>query len=80
MSTVRSYAALKAGEALQPYDYDAGDLKAHEIEVKVEYCGVCHSDLSMLDNEWGNTKFPLIAGHEIIGIVTELGTEAQNKA
>ena len=79
MTTVRSYAALKAGQELEPYDYDAGELKAHEVEVKVEYCGVCHSDLSVIDNEWGNAKYPLVAGHEIIGIVTELGSEAGNK-
>ena len=79
MTTIRSYAALKQGEPLQPYDYDAGELKAHEVEVKVEYCGVCHSDLSMIDNEWGGAKYPLIAGHEVIGIVTELGAEAHNK-
>lgn len=79
MTTIRSYAALKQGEPLQPYDYDAGELKAHEVEVKVEYCGVCHSDLSMIDNEWGGAKYPLIAGHEVIGMVTELGAEAQNK-
>ncbi|RYY80957.1 MAG: NAD(P)-dependent alcohol dehydrogenase [Moraxellaceae bacterium] len=79
MTTIRSYAALKQGEPLQPYDYDAGELKAYEVEVKVEYCGVCHSDLSMIDNEWGGAKYPLIAGHEVIGIVTELGQEAQQK-
>ena len=77
MSIIRSYAALEPGQPLQPYDYDAGELKAHEVEVKVEYCGVCHSDLSMIDNEWGGAKYPLIAGHEVIGIITQLGSEAR---
>lgn len=77
MSIIRSYAALEAGQPLQPYDYDAGELKAHEVEVKVEYCGVCHSDLSMIDNEWGGAKYPLIAGHEVIGTITQLGSEAR---
>lgn len=77
MSIIRSYAALEPGQPLQPYDYDAGELKAHEVEVKVEYCGVCHSDLSMIDNEWGGAKYPLIAGHEVIGTITQLGSEAR---
>lgn len=77
MSTIRSYAALGAGQALEPYQYDAGELKAHEVEVKVEYCGVCHSDLSMIDNEWGSAKYPLIAGHEIIGTISALGSETR---
>ncbi|TEU25608.1 NADPH-dependent aldehyde reductase Ahr [Alkanindiges illinoisensis] len=77
MSIIRTYAALEPGQPLQPYDYDAGELKAHEVEVKVEYCGVCHSDLSMIDNEWGGAKYPLIAGHEVIGTITQLGSEAR---
>lgn len=77
MSIIRSYAALEQGQPLQAFDYDAGELKAHEVEVKVEYCGVCHSDLSMIDNEWGGAKYPLIAGHEVIGTITALGSEAR---
>lgn len=79
MSIIRSYAAMQQGQPLQPYQYDAGELKAHEVEVKVEYCGVCHSDLSMIDNEWGSAEYPLIAGHEVIGTIAALGSEAQHK-
>lgn len=79
MATIRSYAAFAAGQALEPYQYDAGELKAHEVEVSVEYCGICHSDLSMIDNEWGSSKYPLVAGHEIIGRISALGSEASNK-
>jgi uncharacterized zinc-type alcohol dehydrogenase-like protein len=78
-NTIRAYAAAAAGEALAPYSYDAGDIKAHEVEVTVEYCGLCHSDLSMIDNEWGGSRYPLIAGHEVIGIINTLGSEASNK-
>ncbi|WP_409075993.1 NAD(P)-dependent alcohol dehydrogenase (plasmid) [Pantoea sp. C3] len=77
--TVKSYAAMQAGQALERYDYDAGPLDAEDVEVEVEYCGVCHSDLSMIDNEWGASTYPLVAGHEVIGRVVGLGDSAKNK-
>lgn len=76
---IMSYAAMQAGEALVPYEYDAGPLAAEDVQVEVDYCGVCHSDLSMIDNEWGGSTYPLIAGHEVIGRVVALGDAAQNK-
>jgi alcohol/geraniol dehydrogenase (NADP+) len=48
-------------------------LKPDEVEVDVEYCGICHSDLHMLKNEWGFTRYPFVAGHEIIGKVSAIG-------
>lgn len=76
---IKSYAAMKAGEALVPHEYEAGPLKAEEVMVEVDYCGVCHSDLSMIDNEWGISSYPVIAGHEVIGRISELGEAAKNK-
>jgi len=76
---IKSYAALNAGEALVPYEYEAGELAAEEVQVEVDYCGVCHSDLSMIDNEWGISSFPVIAGHEVIGRISALGAAAQTK-
>ena len=49
---IRAYAAMQAGEQLVPYQFDAGDLQAHQVEVKVEYCGLCHSDISVINNDW----------------------------
>ena len=48
---VRAYAAMQAGGELVPYQFDAGELQAHQVEIKVEYCGLCHSDLSVINNE-----------------------------
>ena len=79
MSKIKSYAAPQAGAELELYEYDAGDLKAEDVEVQVDYCGICHSDLSMIDNEWGFSQYPLIAGHEVIGRVVALGSAAQDK-
>ncbi len=60
MSTIKSYAAKEAGADLSLWEYDAGDLKPEDVEVQVEYCGICHSDLSMIDNEWGMSSYPLV--------------------
>lgn len=79
MSIIKSYAAPEAGAELELYEYDAGALRAEDVEITVEYCGICHSDLSMIDNEWGISEYPLVAGHEVIGRVHALGSTAQNK-
>jgi uncharacterized zinc-type alcohol dehydrogenase-like protein len=70
---------MEAGQALELYEFEAESLSAEDVEVEVEYCGVCHSDLSMIDNEWGISQYPLIAGHEVIGRVSALGEAAKNK-
>ena len=70
---IRAYAAKEAGGKLERYDFDAGELKNDEVEIKVEYCGICHSDLSMMDNEWGFSRYPLVPGHEVVGEVVRMG-------
>lgn len=79
MSIIKNYAAPQAGAELELQEYDAGPLAAEDVEVAVDYCGICHSDLSMIDNEWGFSQYPLVAGHEVIGHVVALGDAAQNK-
>src|SRR5258708_3935517 len=54
-------------------EIDLGPLGAEEVEVAVKYCGICHSDLSVLNNDWGNSKYPAVLGHEIAGQVVEVG-------
>jgi len=71
--SIRAYAAAAPKAALTAIDYAPGPLGDEQVEIAVEYCGICHSDLSMLDNEWGSTRYPLVAGHEIIGTITALG-------
>lgn len=74
MSTpIQAYAAASAGARLERTTYDPGPLADDQVEIKVESCGLCHSDLSMLDNEWGFTSYPLIAGHEVIGTISAVG-------
>lgn len=56
---------------------DLGPLQAEEVEIAVEHCGVCHSDVSILNNEWGVSKYPAVLGHEVVGRITEIGPSAK---
>ena len=77
MSDIRALAASAAGAKLQPFTYDPGPLGDEQVEIEVQYCGICHSDYSILHNEWGNSKFPVVPGHEAIGKVTAVGRSAK---
>jgi len=71
------WALTEGGKPLIPHEFDAGELRPEQVQLKVESCGVCHSDLSMVDNEWGMTRYPLVPGHEVVGIVEALGEQAK---
>lgn len=70
---IKAYAAFEAGGELQPFEYAPGALGVQDVEIAVEHCGICHSDLSMLNNEWGMTQYPFVPGHEIIGTIAAKG-------
>ncbi|XGW00118.1 MAG: NAD(P)-dependent alcohol dehydrogenase [Leptolyngbya sp. BL-A-14] len=70
---IKAYAAHEPGGELKPFEYDPGALGAQDVEINVEYCGICHSDLSMLNNEWGITQYPFVPGHEVIGTIGAIG-------
>ncbi len=63
---------------LEPFEYDPGPLHAGEVEIRVEHCGICHSDISMLNNEWGMTTYPFVPGHEVVGTIAQLGDGVTN--
>lgn len=71
--TIHAHAAKGSKQPLSPFEYDPGPLGDQEVEVAVTHCGICHSDLSMLDNEWGMTAYPFVPGHEVVGTVAALG-------
>ncbi len=77
MAAIQAWAAMTAKAELEPFAFDPGPLKADEVEVAVEHCGICHSDLSLIGNEWKTSVFPLVPGHEIIGRITALGPQAK---
>ena len=70
---INAYAAMKANSKLVPWQYEPGKLGRDDVEIEVDYCGICHSDVSMLDNEWGMSAYPLVAGHEVVGRISAVG-------
>jgi uncharacterized zinc-type alcohol dehydrogenase-like protein len=70
--------ACKAPEgALEPFGYDPGKLAAHDVEVEVSHCGICHSDVHLIDNDWGVNRYPLVPGHEVVGLVSAVGSKVK---
>ena len=67
------YAATEPGGALSLIEFEPAPLGTDDVEIQVEYCGICHSDLSMMRNEWGMTTYPFVGGHEVAGRIVELG-------
>ena len=77
---IKAYAVFEAGGELRPFEYDPGVLSATDVEIAVDYCGICHSDLSMINNEWGLSQYPLVPGHEVIGRIVAVGDAVNNVA
>ncbi len=75
---VNSYAAHEPNSKLIAFNYDLGELGPEQVDIKVAYCGICHSDLSMINNEWGMTEYPIVPGHEIVGEVVAAGEAVKN--
>lgn len=71
---INAYAAKTAGAPLEPYQYEVEELKSDDVLIDVLYSGICHSDLSMINNEWGISTYPLVAGHEVVGKIAQLGS------
>jgi len=78
MSEIHGLGVHAAGAQLLPYKYDPGVLRADEVEIKISHCGVCFSDVHLIDNDWGMSKYPFIPGHEIIGAVVAVGSAVKN--
>lgn len=75
---VNGYAALGPKEKLTPFSYELGTIGPEQVDIKVSYCGICHSDLSMINNDWGMTQYPMVPGHEIIGEIVAVGNAVKN--
>jgi uncharacterized zinc-type alcohol dehydrogenase-like protein len=75
MAQIQGLAAHAAGAELLPFHYDPGKLGLHEVEIAITHCGICHSDLHLISNDWGISQYPFIPGHEIIGAVAAVGSQ-----
>ena len=75
---VNAYAVKEPKGKLVPFSYESGELSPENIDIKVSYCGLCHSDMSMMNNDWGMTQYPIVPGHEIIGEIVAVGNAVKN--
>ena len=80
MTQVNAFATHEAGQELKPFQYKLPEIGHEDVDIKVHYCGLCHSDMSMINNEWGLTEYPLVPGHEIVGEVMAVGPEVKGVA
>jgi alcohol dehydrogenase (NADP+) len=77
MHKVNGYAAHSAKEALVPFTFDRREVGTKDVQIEILFCGVCHSDLHTARNEWQNTVYPVVPGHEIVGRVTAVGANVK---
>ncbi|NVD41432.1 NAD(P)-dependent alcohol dehydrogenase [Ensifer sp. HO-A22] len=75
MAIARGYAATDASKPLTPFTFERREPRDDDVVIDIKYCGVCHSDIHQARNEWGNSAFPMVPGHEIVGIVTAVGSK-----
>ncbi|RYY86054.1 MAG: NAD(P)-dependent alcohol dehydrogenase [Chitinophagaceae bacterium] len=77
MSQTKAYAAFDAATPLRDFTLDRREPGAHDVQIEILYCGVCHSDIHQVRNEWGNSMYPMVPGHEIVGRVSAVGTHVK---
>jgi len=77
MIEIKGYAAQDAKTALAPWSFPRREVEADDVQINILYCGVCHSDLHQIRNEWGGSLFPMVPGHEIIGRVSKIGNKVK---
>lgn len=75
MKKIPAYAAMSAREQLRPHTIARREPGPHEVLIDIQYCGVCHSDIHQVRDEWGGSIFPMVPGHEIVGTVAKIGSE-----
>lgn len=74
MIQAKAYAAFSANTPLAPFTLDRRDLGAHDVDIDILYCGVCHSDIHQVRSEWGKSIYPIVPGHEIVGRIVTVGS------
>jgi uncharacterized zinc-type alcohol dehydrogenase-like protein len=77
MNPVKAYAASAPTAQLGPFEFERRAVGAHDVLIEIAYCGICHSDLHQVRNEWGNSVYPMVPGHEIVGRVLEVGAHVK---
>jgi alcohol dehydrogenase (NADP+) len=80
MLETKGYAAFDPKSSLRPYSFQRRELGEHDVLLRIVYCGVCHSDLHQVRDEWGSSKYPMVPGHEIVGRVERVGAKVKKLA
>ncbi len=75
MIQVQAYAAQAVKQPLAPFQFNRREPGAHDVLIEIKYCGVCHSDIHQARDEWGGANFPMVPGHEIVGVVKRVGAD-----
>ncbi len=77
---IKAYAAKKARNPLESFSYEPAELGPHDVDIAVTHCGICHSDIHLIDDDWGMSSYPFVPGHEVIGEVVSLGAKVKGLA
>jgi alcohol dehydrogenase (NADP+) len=75
MSLTKSFAAQNSKDPLAPFQFDRREVRPHDVQIEIMYCGVCHSDIHQVRDEWDGSIYPMVPGHEIVGRVIKTGKE-----
>src|SRR3990167_3828038 len=75
---VSAYVARAPKTLLEPFQYDTKELGPWDVLIQVTHCGICHSDIHLIDDDWKNTVYPLVAGHEVVGHVDSFGSKVKH--
>ena len=75
MIHVMGYAAKEAKASLTHFSFERRDLRDHDVMIDIQYCGICHTDIHQVNNEWGRSMYPMVPGHEIVGNVSHVGSQ-----
>lgn len=75
MIPAKGYAALEAKASLQPFSFERREPGAHDVQIDIQFCGICHSDIHQVKNEWGGATYPMVPGHEMAGVVRAIGAK-----
>jgi alcohol dehydrogenase (NADP+) len=80
MSTAKGYAAASVRAPLTPFTFERREPRDHDVVIDIKFCGICHSDIHQARDEWGHSIFPMVPGHEIVGMVTAVGSQVSQYA
>ena len=75
MLQVIGYAAKEAKASLTPFSFERRDLLDHDVVIDIQYCRICHTDIHQVKNEWGRSNYPMVPGHEIVGNISQVGSQ-----